>query len=81
MEENLKPEVEFAGEVVNLAIAGSYDTSAVMNGLAIASAALLVDLAIDGDGTVDAERLAEDTEQFKNTLLAAVGFAQNQVAK
>lgn len=79
MDEELKPEVEFASEVVTLAIDGTYDTNAVMNGLAIACAAMLVDLAVQEDGTLDHAKLDADTKHFKNTLLAAVGFAEKQI--
>jgi len=76
------PHIEFAAEVVRLAMEAqdAHDgVSVPMNGIAIAAAALLVDMSIYTPGTVDEETLKEVTERFKVCVDSAVAFASAQV--
>ena len=75
----LKPYVEFAGQIVNLALEADHDTETLMTGLAVATAASLVDLSMEDERTIDHLELKSYVEQFIKTLHAAVNFATEQV--
>ena len=70
--------IEFAAEVVKLSLEGR-STSDTMNGLALATAALLVDLSVTSDGDLDQTNLVEDTKRYLDLIVDAVYFAKNQL--
>lgn len=69
--------IEFAAEVVNVSMQG-HSTRDTMNGLALATAALLLDLSVKSDGVLDEAKLVEDTKRFTGVLIDAVYFAKTQ---
>lgn len=80
MTEQVKnPAVEFASMIAELATTEAIDFGTVFNGLAIASAAFLVDYTLSLDGVVQEDELQEAKEKFKDGIDKAVLFAASQV--
>lgn len=80
MEVQSKPAVEFAAKVVEVAINDNmYTNGDVIDGMAIAAAALMVDTAIDGATGLDEDELRLVVQHFRGTLTRAVEFAKQQV--
>ena len=79
MTEKLNPSVEFAAEIVGIAIEKEHDTSTVMNGMAVAAASFLLDMSLREDGTLDEALLYICTEAFVETVSRAVDFAKAEL--
>lgn len=79
--ENIEMEshVEFACKVMELTIEGNLDNSTVMNGLAIATAAALLDMVADESGAVNDVELYIHEAAFIATLRSALTFAKEHV--
>lgn len=67
--------LEFASKVVQLTLDEDYSYTAIFNGLAIASAALLMDYSREEDRTVKALELTGNVKLFVTQVLAAAEFA------
>jgi hypothetical protein len=74
-----KPAIEFAAKVVDVAINSDFNNGDVLNGMAIAAAALLVDTAMDGETLLNEDELRVIVQHFRGTLTRAVDFAVQQV--
>ena len=80
MEQENKQFIEYASAIVGIALDEQYDTNTVLNGLAIATAAMLIDTTIEDDSyTVDSLALYTKIEQYIETLSKAVEFAKGQL--
>ena len=70
--------IQFAADIAALAEEGDYDFNTVLNGLAISSAAFLVDL-YEENGDVDDNELAGAIVSFGDTIERAAKFAVDQL--
>ena len=70
--------LNFASKVSSIALTKSFTFSDIFNGLAIATAAYLVDYASKEDGKLDEEVLQGSCNLFLQVLEAATVFAVNQ---
>jgi hypothetical protein len=71
--------LEYASGIVQLAYEADYDSSTIFNGLAIATAAMIMDSVDEGTDKIDSQLLADVVEKFKETLNSAVKFAREQL--
>ena len=72
--------IEYASDIVELSMKAEYETNTIMNGLAIATAAMLVDTVIvDAEYEIDDVALHVAVEKYVESLHKAVMFAKTQV--
>lgn len=72
--------VVYAAGIVELANEEQYSANTVMNGLAIATAAMLIEFVADEDDFTDDTLLFNATEKYIKLLSDAVTFAKQQLA-
>ena len=80
MEDTLRPDIEFASQVMDLSL-NSYNIGDTLNGLALAAAAMLLDVTLDEDRKIDGENLQSNTERFFRNVSASVEFAKAELEK
>jgi hypothetical protein len=78
-EEQAQEPVSFAATVVAYAAENEFSPTTVFNGLAIATAALLVDYISDDEGNVDEMSMKYAITNFITGLTGAVEFSKAQV--
>ena len=77
--QELPAALDFANTILDIAYKEDYDLDATMNGLAVATAAALVDSAISSDVKLDEAELAECLEKFIENLKTATAFTAKTV--
>jgi len=78
-EKHLNPSVEFAGDIIRLTIENDLENIVIVNGLAIATAAILMDTSIDSSGVVEEQALVNSVQAYLATFDSALAFAKNSV--
>lgn len=74
-----KAYIEYASSIVASAFEASYDLSTVFNGLAVATASMIIDSVDEGSEVLDETLLEDVVAKYIATLRLAVEFAREQL--